>query len=297
MKNVVFVGYGPSAVQAAKDLATSLPADFRIVAITSAEGYWPVASLRASVVPVCAISDDVRAYEESLTEHCLWQGWEDKPVASVDAAFPQDDRHVMLKTTNVVELRKDSVVVDKAHPDLGFEGTEIPFEYCVLATVRIRAAPRIRMCSAAEVVLQGSKYPYPCRPHSGSSFTQTIEDLRATQLEVSRARHILVIGGGPVGIEFAGEVAAHYDGRHGREKKQITVVHSRERLLDQPGWKEKLGKSLKQQLESYGVEVVLGKKVTDAPEQTRRTEGEKEYHLDDGQTVKGACGLCLLQKA
>lgn len=52
MKNVVFVGYGPSAVQAAKDLAGSLPADYRIVAITSNEGYWPPAALRAAVVPV-----------------------------------------------------------------------------------------------------------------------------------------------------------------------------------------------------------------------------------------------------
>lgn len=146
MKNVVFVGYGPSAVQAAKDLAASLPADFRIVAITSAEGYWPIASLRASVVPVRAISHGVRLYEGSLTERCLSQGWEDKPVASVDAAFPQDDRHVMLKMTNVVELRKNSVVVDKAHPDLGFEGTEVPFEYCVLATVRICAASCSQMC-------------------------------------------------------------------------------------------------------------------------------------------------------
>ncbi|KAJ8293039.1 Apoptosis-inducing factor 2 [Rhodotorula toruloides] len=240
MKNVVFVGYGPSAVQAAKDLAGSLPADYRIVAITLNEGYWPPAALRAAVVP----------------------GWEDKPLATVDAAFPQDDRHVMLKMTNVVELRKNSVVIDKAHPDLGFEGEEIPFEYCVLA--------------------MGSKYPYPCRPHPSSSFSQTLADLRQTQLEVSQSHHILIIGGGPVGIEFAGEVAAHY----GKGRKEITLVHSRERLLDQAGWKEKLGKSLEGQLEGYGVRVVMGRKVVDVPEKTGRIEGGEEFHLDDGQKIK-----------
>ncbi|BGP34101.1 hypothetical protein JCM10296v2_005916 [Rhodotorula toruloides] len=240
MKNVVFVGYGPSAVQAAKDLAALLPANYRIVAITSNEGYWPPAALRAAVVP----------------------GWEDKPLASVDAAFPQDGRHVILKMTNVIELRENSVVVDKAHPDLGFEGEEIPFEYCVLA--------------------MGSKYPYPCRPYPSSSFSQTLDDLRQTQLEVSQSQHILIIGGGPVGIEFAGEVASHY----GKGAKEITLVHSRERLLDQSGWKEKLGKSLRGQLEGYGVSVVVGRKVVDAPEKTGRIEGGREFHLDNGEAIK-----------
>ncbi|BGP26567.1 hypothetical protein JCM10295v2_005520 [Rhodotorula toruloides] len=230
MKNVVFVGYGPSAVQAAKDLDGSLPADYRIVAITSNEGYWPPAALRAAVVP----------------------GWDDKALASVDAAFPQDSRHVMLRQTDVVELLKYSVVVDKPHEELGFEG--------------------------------GSKYPYPCRPHPGSSISQTVSDLRQTQLEISQSHHLLIIGGGPVGIEFAGEVAAQY-GKES-EKKEITLVHSREGLMDQGGWREKLGRSLRSQLEGYGVKVMLGRKVVDAPEKTGRIEGGKEFHLDDGEAIE-----------
>lgn len=64
-------------------------------------------------------------------------------------------------------------------------------------------------------------------------------------------------------------------------------MHSRERLLDQAGWKEKLGKSLEGQLEGYGVRVVMGRKVVDVPEKTGRIEGGEEFHLDDGQKIKG----------
>lgn len=61
-----------------------------------------------------------------------YQGWEDKPVASVDPLIPSGSRHVLLKRTRVIELRAHSVVIDCPHPVFG---TEIPFEYCILATV------------------------------------------------------------------------------------------------------------------------------------------------------------------
>lgn len=76
------------------------------------------------------------------------QGWEDKPVTSVDPIVPKGSRHLLLKCTSVVELREHSVVIDRAHSELG---TEIPFEYCILATVSSGcdrwSAPRPRRSS------------------------------------------------------------------------------------------------------------------------------------------------------
>jgi len=110
-KTVVVVGYGPAAVPAVQTLAAQLPADWRLVVVSATTAYWPVSALRAAVVP----------------------GWEDKPVASVEQAFPQSKGNVLLTGTQVVELREHSIVVDKPHPELG---SEIAFDYCVLATVR-----------------------------------------------------------------------------------------------------------------------------------------------------------------
>lgn len=55
MKNVVIVGLGLSAAEAVKALVDKLPTEYRLVAITASEGYWPIASLRATVVPVSLI--------------------------------------------------------------------------------------------------------------------------------------------------------------------------------------------------------------------------------------------------
>lgn len=51
-ENVVVIGLGLAAAEAVKALIPKLPADHRIVAVAENEGYWPIASLRAAVVPV-----------------------------------------------------------------------------------------------------------------------------------------------------------------------------------------------------------------------------------------------------
>ncbi|GAA6049241.1 hypothetical protein JCM3770_005901 [Rhodotorula araucariae] len=240
-KNVVLVGLGPAAVPAAQALAASLPEGYRLVAIAGSEGYWPVASLRAAVIP----------------------GWEDKPVAPVDAALPAKENIVLLKNTQVVELKEHSVVVDKAHSELG---TEIPFEFCILAT--------------------GSNYPYPCRPRPGRTVAEAVADLRETQQQVAAASSILVVGGGPVGVELAGEIGEHYDGSAGRAKKEVTLVHSHDKFLHEPGWKDKFNAALKTQVVALGVHVVLGRKVVDAPRESGPVQGGKRaFHLDNGETV------------
>ncbi|CEQ40677.1 SPOSA6832_02334, partial [Sporobolomyces salmonicolor] len=242
--NVVCIGTGLAGTSAIEALANSLPSSHRIVAVAPVPGYWPIAALRAAVVP----------------------GWEDKPIARLTNIFPKGSRHVILEGTSVVELRKNSVVVDKAHPELGFDGTEIEFDKCIIAT--------------------GSSYPFPCRPLAGSSASDLVDQLRSVQAQVASSSSILVIGGGPVGIEVAGEVAEYYNGKNGREKKTVTLVHAGERFIAEEGFKPKLGKNLKSQLEVLGVKVVMGKRVDAQGLPTGAVEGgAREFKLDDGETV------------
>ncbi|KWU45876.1 FAD/NAD(P)-binding domain-containing protein [Rhodotorula sp. JG-1b] len=241
-KNIVVVGLGLAAAEAVKALLPKLPADHRIVAVAENEGYWPIASLRAAVVP----------------------GWEDKPVASVDPLVPRGTQHILLKGTSVVELKEHSVVIDKSHPELG---TEIPFEYCIVAT--------------------GSDYPWPCRPRKGASIDEIKSDFRTLQAQVESSSSILVVGGGPVGIEFAGEVAAHYNGKAGRAKKQgITIVHAQETYLTEPGWKDGFNSSIRSQLDGLGVKTIFGAKVDDIPDKTGQLAGgTQDFALSNGETV------------
>eukprot|EP00955_Chlamydomonas_euryale_P065731 359328-Chlamydomonas_euryale.AAC.10 len=49
-----------------------------------------------------------------------------------------------------------------------------------------------------------------------------------TSAKVAAAKNIVIVGGGPVGVELAGEILEYYVG------KKITLVHSGERLLESP---------------------------------------------------------------
>jgi len=90
----------------------------------------------------------------------------------------------------VVELRESSVVTRK--------GEEIDFDVCVIAT--------------------GTRYPYWL-----SKDEETIEARKKFIAEMNgkilAARTIVVGGGGPVGVEFAGDVKANYP-----EKRSSSII-------------------------------------------------------------------------
>jgi pyruvate/2-oxoglutarate dehydrogenase complex dihydrolipoamide dehydrogenase (E3) component len=67
-------------------------------------------------------------------------------------------------------------------------------------------------------LVQGSTYSFPFRPISGQSTLKEIRDsLRGFQDDIKNASSILIVGGGPTGAEFAGEIAAQH------KDKKITV--------------------------------------------------------------------------
>ena len=72
---------------------------------------------------------------------------------------------------------------------------------------------------------------------------------------LEKASSVVVVGGGPVGVELAAEIA---DGKSEVEKK-ITLITSAEHLLHpKPAW---VGAPAEAWLKSKGVRVVKGQKV------------------------------------
>ncbi len=78
---------------------------------------------------------------------------------------------------------------------------------------------------------------------------------RAQKEDSSRARHVLIIGGGLTGTELAAEIAADPQFR----SLQVTLVQSADRLL--PELPPHMGQHAQQWLEYRNVRVVLGQKV------------------------------------
>lgn len=104
---------------------------------------------------------------------------------------------------------------------------------------------------AADLILvaTGSGYAAPFKPQGDS-----IEMFRQTQADISdrisAARHISIVGGGPVGIELAGEIAAALPG------SSVSLIAADTQLMQ--NFPARFGCSLEAKLASLGVSVIKG---------------------------------------
>jgi len=114
------------------------------------------------------------------------------------------------------------------------DGQSVPYDYLAICTGGINMSP-------AEA--------------SGSSIKDMIQSWTETMEKIKASKKCVIIGGGPVGVELAGEIA------HWHQEVKVTIVHSGETLCSntQP---LKLPKKnidkLTKQLEERGVEVIVG---------------------------------------
>ncbi|KAJ1925962.1 hypothetical protein IWQ60_004223, partial [Tieghemiomyces parasiticus] len=69
--------------------------------------------------------------------------------------------------------------------------------------------------------------------------------------DIKAAERVLIIGGGPLGVEMAGEI------KHADPSKRVTIVHRGQQLLSSP-LPLKFRRRVTQRLRSMGVDVVLG---------------------------------------
>ncbi|KAK0539508.1 hypothetical protein OC842_000930 [Tilletia horrida] len=158
------------------------------------------------------------------------EGWEDKTFAPLDGFFAEGSRHVVRSSTRVIEVSNSDVLVQTP------AGTQerIPFEYAILAT--------------------GSTYPSPSRPVS-DKLSEAKAAFKKLQSDIRKAKSILIIGGGEVGVEIAGEIRAVYPG-----DKKVTLVSRSDRLIGK-STPPALHNKLYPQLISRNVDVLLGDSV------------------------------------
>ncbi|RAL11216.1 NAD(P)/FAD-dependent oxidoreductase [Aspergillus homomorphus CBS 101889] len=140
---------------------------------------------------------------------------------------------------------------------LGESGEEIEFEYLVVATGAVASGLPSRVGVMTKV--EGMKV------------------LVGEQERIRAARDVVVLGGGAAGVEMAGDVKERYP------EKNVTLVHSRERLLNR-GYGEGLSRRALEGLEGLGVTVLLGERVVDGDHNLTG-----EVRLKSGGVVKCDC--------
>ena len=111
-------------------------------------------------------------------------------------------------------------------------GESIDYEYLLLATGSTAALPSRVGCVDKEDGMRA---------------------LRVQQEKIAVSRDIVVIGGGPAGVEIAADAKDRYP------DKNVTLIHSRQTLLND-GFGMKIHEALSKALSDLGVELVMGEK-------------------------------------
>ncbi|KAB5520140.1 hypothetical protein DKX38_024459 [Salix brachista] len=129
----------------------------------------------------------------------------------------------------------------------------IPYDYLVIATGHSDPVPKTRM--------------------------ERLKEYQAENEKIKSAQYVLIVGGGPTGVELAGEISFDFPEKH------VTLVHSGSRLLEFIGPKAS-AKTL-QWLTSKRVEVKLEQKVD--LNSITDSNGSKIYHTTAGESIKADC--------
>jgi len=74
------------------------------------------------------------------------------------------------------------------------------------------------------VIAVGSQGPFPGRA-SATSLSKATADYQSLNDELEKANDIVIVGGGAVGVELAGEIADKY------KMKNITIIHPSQELV------------------------------------------------------------------
>jgi NADH dehydrogenase FAD-containing subunit len=103
--------------------------------------------------------------------------------------------------------------------------------------------------------------------------------MKAYRARIKAAKNIVVVGGGAVGIEIAGEIAATYPKSDG---KKITLIHKGKSLMNDT-YNSKFRKGLQTQLLDLGVNLHLGDAL----------QGDYNFEETNGQTLTTIGGAKL----
>ncbi|OIW08467.1 hypothetical protein TanjilG_03143 [Lupinus angustifolius] len=151
-------------------------------------------------------------------------------------------------TSNAINVTETEV--------LTADGSQIAYDYLVIATGHADHVPKTR--------------------------SERLDQYKAENLKIKSANSILIVGGGPTGVELAGEIAVDFP------EKKLTLVHKGSRLMEFIGAKA-ADKSLNW-LKSRKVEVKFEQTV----DLDSVKDGHKIYQTSHGETIEADCHfLCI----
>ncbi|KAK4984702.1 hypothetical protein LTR50_006443 [Elasticomyces elasticus] len=137
------------------------------------------------------------------------------------------------------------------------------------------------------IIATGTRTRSPMLSSHNCDESETKAALEAMHEKLKTARSIIVAGGGPAGVETAGEVGEFINGKPGffakrpaNPKAKITIISGSDKLL--PMLRPALAKQAEQYLLRVGVDVLHGCKLASTSE---TAEGQTKIVLDNGKEM------------
>ncbi|MGW6456050.1 FAD-dependent oxidoreductase [Streptomyces sp. NPDC055078] len=106
------------------------------------------------------------------------------------------------------------------------------------------------------VLATGSGYPFPAKSDLDDS-AASLEKFGSTRKQLTAADRVLILGAGPVGLEFAGEIKAQWPG------KQVVIIDPAPGILSD--YSDPFRKEILRQLDGLGIELRLGDSLAQEP--------------------------------
>ncbi|WOL19747.1 apoptosis-inducing factor [Canna indica] len=138
------------------------------------------------------------------------------------------------------------------------DGDSVTFDYLVIATGHAYSTPRSR--------------------------DSRLEQFEQDSQKIKSSKSVLIVGGGPTGVELAGEIAVDYP------EKKVTIVHKGPRLLEFIG--DKAAKKTLDWMKSKKVEVLLNQTV----DLNSISEGDGVYMTSAGEKITADCHFVCVGK-
>lgn len=130
------------------------------------------------------------------------------------------------------------------------------------------------------VLATGSTYPFPAKHITGQSAISKYR-LRELRAGLKGAHKAVIVGGGTVGLELAGEL------RQAFPSMEIQIVEAEKQLLDAPGYTPEFRSLIEQQVAELNIDVISGTRLAYLPPTPAGTLGRFEVQTTDGQDVTG----------
>ena len=176
------------------------------------------------------------------------------PIEPAFAQYSADNFEFVLGKAHYLDLEKDTIKVAKN------DGTQCSLSYNQLV---IATGSHIR-----------SNLPFkPVGTHE-----ETLTALHSLQKQIGIARSIVVAGGGPTGVETAGELAAAYGG-----KKDITLIVGGDHVLQASHVLPSVSQVVERDLQKLGVKLIRNTQVKET--QMDNAENEKDAAVAQTTTL------------